>query len=331
MKYPEGCGIVELITVIVPVYNAEQYLDRCVQSIVDQTYSNLEIILVDDGSPDKCGLMCDAWAKKDSRIKVIHKRNGGGGEARNMALDIAQGDFIAFVDSDDYISPYMLTHLYGQMSPDIDIAECNFTSVYNDGETFGYPEPFEYRVYSSQDAMSCHIADKIFRQVIWNKLYRRRVIADIRFPVGTGIDDEFWTYRVLANATKLVHSSYCAYAYRQQPDSVMHLGFGPTRLQALEAKCQRVDFLKEYFPELVKIANVNLWYTSLYIGQMALLHMTRDDRMATFERIRAVREAYPLTWEDIHSLPMKQKIWAVLSYKSFIVVCRLRNALKIGI
>ena len=96
-----------LISVIVPVYKVEKYLDRCVQSIVDQTYKNLEIILVDDGSPDNCPAMCDAWAEKDHRIKVIHQQNAGGGAARNAALDIAQGDLIAFADSDDYLAPDM--------------------------------------------------------------------------------------------------------------------------------------------------------------------------------------------------------------------------------
>ena len=114
----------ERISVIVPIYKAEQYLDRCIQSIVDQTFKNLEIILVDDGSPDNCGDMCDAWAAKDSRIQVIHQPNAGGGAARNAALDIASGAFVGMVDSDDYIAPDMFLHLHELLETGADIAEC---------------------------------------------------------------------------------------------------------------------------------------------------------------------------------------------------------------
>ena len=113
-----------LISVIVPVYKVENYLDCCVQSIVNQTYSNLEIILIDDGSPDASGAMCDAWAEKDSRIRVIHQENAGGGAARNAGLDAARGEIISMIDSDDYICPRMYAYLVSLMTEDVDIAEC---------------------------------------------------------------------------------------------------------------------------------------------------------------------------------------------------------------
>ena len=108
-----------LISVIVPVYKTEAYLDRCVQSIADQTYKNLEIILIDDGSPDSCPAICDAWAAKDSRIKVIHQENAGGGAARNVALDIAKGQYIGLIDSDDYIEPHMDAHLLSLVDEEV--------------------------------------------------------------------------------------------------------------------------------------------------------------------------------------------------------------------
>ena len=124
----------DLISVIVPVYKVEKYLDKCVSSIINQTHRNLEIILVDDGSPDHCGAMCDAWAEKDSRIKVIHQENAGGGAARNAALDMARGELIAFVDSDDYIAPDMYEHLYKLIATGADIAE--FAPNAKEGYTF---------------------------------------------------------------------------------------------------------------------------------------------------------------------------------------------------
>ena len=129
----------EKISVIVPVYEVEAYLDRCVQSIVDQTYTNLEIVLVDDGSPDNCGAMCDAWAEKDSRIRVIHQENGGLSAARNAGLAVATGDLIGFVDSDDYVSGDMYQLLWENMKTEgSDIAVCGVQMVYDDG-TLGQP------------------------------------------------------------------------------------------------------------------------------------------------------------------------------------------------
>lgn len=190
-----------LISVIVPVYKVENYLDCCVQSIVNQTYSNLEIILIDDGSPDASGAMCDVWAEKDSRIRVIHQENAGGGAARNAGLDAARGERIAFVDSDDYIAPDCYQYLHTLLEEGADIAECDFVETERNDAVFG-TDAGEISFYTPLEAMRCHIRDTAFRQLIWNKLYRRETVGDIRFPIGTKIDDEFFTYRVLGNAKR---------------------------------------------------------------------------------------------------------------------------------
>ena len=318
-----------LISVIVPVYKVEAYLDKCISSIVQQTYTNLEIILVDDGSPDNSGEICDRWAVNDDRIRVIHQKNAGGGAARNAALDIVRGEFIAFVDSDDYIAPDMYKYLYGLLIQGADIAECGHVDAFDDNASFDNADA-KVVTYAVQEAMTEHIQDRIFRQLIWNKLYRRELIADIRFPVGNRIDDEFWTYRVIANARRLARSSCNMYAYRQQPGSVMHRAFDMTRLQAVDAKCQRLELLRERFPALLPQARKNLWYTCLYLGQMSLLHMPKEDKRKAFEKLSAALKQYPLTRGDKRSLPLKQKVWAILSDISFTAACKLRNSLKIG-
>ena len=321
----------DLISVIVPVYKAEKYLDRCVQSIVNQTYRHLEIILGDDGSPENCGAMCDAWAVKDSRLRVIHQKNAGGGAARNAALDVARGSFIGMIDSDDYIEPHMYGHLLSLMTDDVDIVECGMLETELDDARLDDGSCYESKMYTAEQAMKLHIEDSLFRQTPPNKLYRRSALGQIRFPVGNRIDDEFFTYRVIANARKLVHTSCNMYAYRQQPGSVMHLSFSLPRLQAVDAKCQRLELLKERFPSLVSHARINLWYTCLYMGQMSLLHMNGTDQQTAFDRLAIARAQYPLTNEDKRMLPPKQKVWAVLSDISFITACRLRNRLKLGI
>lgn len=320
----------DLISVIVPVYKVEKYLDKCVQSIVDQTYKNLEIILVDDGSPDNSGAMCDVWAEKDSRIKVIHQRNQGGGAARNAGLDIASGEWIGFVDSDDYIAPEMYTHLMNLISDDIDLAECELLNTESDDAGLDAPDGADILVCSSQEAMTHHIRDRIFRQTPPNKLYRRSAIGNIRFPVGNRIDDEFFTYRVIANCRKLAHSDCRMYAYRQQADSVMHQSFSLERLQAVDAKCQRLDLLKERFPTLIPDAKINLWYTCLYQGQMAMRHLDKDAQHEALAILCKAMAEHPLTQNETRNLPSLQKVWANLSKLSFTMTCKIRNFLRIG-
>jgi glycosyltransferase involved in cell wall biosynthesis len=316
-----------LISVILPVYRVEKYLDRCLQSVTEQTYRNLEIILVDDGSPDRSGELCDAWAAKDSRIKVIHQENTGGGAARNAALDIATGAWIGFVDSDDYIAPYMLEYLHSLMDQETDIAECSYMDVTQDDALF--PDgPVSISFWNTQTAMEAHLRDRFFRQLIWNKLYRREVIGDIRFPVGTKIDDEFFTYRVLGNAKRLVLSNRVCYAYRQQPESVMHSQNVSTRLQGLRAKTERCDYLGEHFPELLAMARAALWFSCLYNGQLFLQQCPQGQCTDAFGALRAILNNYPLL---PYSGSVKERIWLTLAKVSFAGTCRLRNLLGIGL
>lgn len=258
-----------LISVIVPVYKVEAYLDRCLESLTSQTYENLEILLVEDGSPDGSGAICDAWAEKDSRVRVIHQKNQGGGAARNAALDIARGELLAFVDSDDYIDPNMYTHLYELLQQGADIAECDYVETFGNDAVLGggNTEPV---FYTRQEAMALHIRDEQFRQLIWNKLYRRHVAEGIRFPVGTKIDDEYYTWQLLLRADRLVRSGYIGYAYRQQPDSVMHGRFSLKRVQSLDAKQQRLRGLKKDLPQLENPAKEDLVMTCLFVMQESL-------------------------------------------------------------
>lgn len=174
------------ISVIVPVYKTEGLLDRCVESIVGQTYKNLEIILVDDGSPDNCPAMCDEWAEKDSRIRVIHKENGGVSSARNAALDIATGDYIGFVDSDDWIEPEMYSSLIQKISESgKNIALCSYYAVEISGERY------ERRCVVDKEVLD---KDDYFRFIvlggdggyIWNRLYDADILKEVRF------DEDIW-------------------------------------------------------------------------------------------------------------------------------------------
>lgn len=321
----------ELISVIIPVYKVEPFLDQCIESVINQTYKNFEVILVDDGSPDRCPQICDSWEYRDSRVHVIHQKNGGGGFARNQALSIAQGEFIAFVDSDDYISPIMFEFLINQFSDDIDIVECNYCMTKDDNAVFdGNSDSYDFKIFSAEEAMRENINDRIFRQLIWNKMYRKSVIKNIRFPVGNKIDDEFWTYQVLGNARKLVYAGKTLYAYRQQDNSVMHMLSADHRLEAVDAKIQRHEYICREMPAIEVDSLFNLWFTCMYQGQLALRTMDKRERKNIFDKLKQVVRRYPIPPQNL-VVSKTQQFWLRIASISFYWTCWIRNALKVGL
>lgn len=320
-----------LISVIIPVYNVEKYLNKCITSVVEQTYKNLEIIIVDDGSTDQSPEICDEWKKRDSRIQVVHSSNGGAGKARNTALDMATGDYVTFVDSDDYIAPQMYQVLLEQFYDGIGIVECNYSMVYDDSEEFKEERKiYKIHTYSAVEAMHENINDHIFRQLIWNKMYRKDVIKGIYFPTGKKIDDEFWTYQAIGNASKLIYMDQKLYAYRQQEQSVMHLLDAKKRLEALKAKEERHIYICEFMPQLKTESLNNLWFTCIYQGQRVLKDKNKENLKSVYPQIKRFIKKYPQTnLKDITD--KKQKIWIIFAKISFCGTCKIRNLLKIGL
>lgn len=317
----------ELVSVIVPVYKTEKYLNHCINSIVGQTYNNLEIILVDDGSPDRCPAICDLWKEKDERIKVFHQVNAGGGQARNLALDKSKGKFVIFVDSDDYIAPFMIEFLYKQFQDDVDIVECGYCITHNDNAEFDEEsEGYRWESFGAEEAVLENIKDRMFRQIIWNKMYRKSVVGDVRFPVRKNIDDEFWTYQVLGNARKVIYTNKVLYAYRQQEYSVMHSLNAVRRFQALEAKLQRHEYICKYMPALKNESICNIWFTCLYQGQLLLINSNKD----IWKELTEILKKYPIR-NYLNSMSGKEKIWLSMADKSFYWTCYIRNLFKIGL
>ena len=320
-----------LISVIIPVYNVEKYLNKCITSVVEQTYKNLEIIIVDDGSTYQSPEICDEWKKRDSRIQVVHSSNGGAGKARNTALDMATGDYVTFVDSDDYIAPQMYQVLLEQFYDGIGIVECNYSMVYDDSEKFKEERKiYKIHTYSAMEAMYENINDHIFRQLIWNKMYRKDVIKGIYFPTGKKIDDEFWTYQAIGNASKLIYIDQKLYAYRQQEQSVMHLLDAKKRLEALKAKEERHKYICKFMPQLKTESLNNLWFTCIYQGQRVLKDKNKENLKSVYPQIKSFIKKYPqINLKDITD--KKQKIWIIFAKISFCGTCKIRNLLKIGL
>ena len=316
-----------LISVIVPVYKVEKHLDRCVQSIVDQTYRNLEIILVDDGSPDNCPAICDAWAEKDNRIKVIHKENGGLSDARNAGLAVAAGEYVSFIDSDDWVDrSFMETLLDLSVRTGADIAECNF--IKTSGSTEARTTSDAVTVCTTEEALEKHIKTEMFKQVVWNKLYRRNVINAV-FEKGKYHEDEFWTYQIIANCGKLAHIDRILYFYFQREDSIMGEGYSIKRLDAVEAKLRRNDFIKMNYPNLGYISDVDVRFTLMYHGQLALKYVDYKERKQAFSKLIAM---YPSSKTvDRTDLKKTHLLWLKLAAISLPLCCKIRNLLGIGL
>lgn len=316
------------ISVIVPVYRVEAFLDRCVQSIADQSYKNLEIILVDDGSPDNCPAICDAWAEKDSRVKVVHKQNGGLSDARNAGMAIATGELMGFVDSDDWITPDMYQHLHDLMAADhSDIAACGAEMVWEDGTPPRMLTKSGCSVLNQEEAMRAIIEESWLKQPVWYKLYKTALIRDIPFPVGKYHEDVFWSYRAVARAQKVSVSGKVGYYYAQRSGSIMGEGYSLKRLDAVEAKCQRLEFVRLNYPDLVPICEMDLFFTCLYHGQMAIKYLDHEQAKQV---LAVLKERIPALCCRSFHMPLKNRCWAVMSKISLKMTCRIRSALGIG-
>lgn len=208
-----------MISVIVPVYNVAAYLPACLDSILQQDYSNLEIILIDDGSTDDSGSICDSYAEKDSRIRVIHQANGGAAAAKNAGLRIATGEYLSFVDSDDTIEPgffrYMTQLLENHAA---DVVQCGFRDVYTDA-TIDHVVLEDLCTFTTQEYLKRYTIDWTCC-LLWDKLYKRSLFNGIFFEEGHIVDDEYFTYQGMMNAKKIVHAPEIVYNYRKRRSSV---------------------------------------------------------------------------------------------------------------
>lgn len=215
-----------LISIIVPVFNVENYLEKCIESIIAQTYQNIEIILVDDGSEDNSGRICDKFAKEDSRIVVIHKKNGGLSTARNAGIDIAKGFFIGFIDSDDYVSvDFCEILLQAIINEKADMAICNFLSVdenYNSIQENNTNLPIKNSCVNADEFMKGYCGEFGWYYVIaCNKLYKKSLFNSLRYPIGKQHEDAFLIHRLTYQCNKIACVQYPLYYYVQRKGSIM--------------------------------------------------------------------------------------------------------------
>ena len=307
-----------LITVIVPVYNVEKYLPRCVDSIINQTYKNLEIILVDDGSTDSSPAICDGYAKKDSRVNVIHKQNGGASSARNAALDIASGDYIGFVDSDDYINHDMYASLLNSIVASVsDMAICESEYVVNGVSDFtAFNVGLDCDEISARDFMREVINVNQTMTVLWNKIYKNFVWDDIRFPDYKVYEDEAIWLSVYKKITKVSVVHKCLYTYFKTDGSIMNNSFGQKNLVVFEICDKRIDYFAGIndteFEQLSK-------YGVLKIIKKIYIHLPKSNkamRSALLKILKDYRKKY-LSIPFLKSIQSKKAAFNICMFACF--------------
>ena len=214
-----------LITVIIPVYKVEKYLRKCVESVIYQTYSNLEIILIDDGSTDNSGLICDEYAKKDSRIRVLHQKNSGISSVRNKGIDMAKGKYFTFIDSDDYVSLDYIEYLYNLITKyNADISICNFKLIWKNSKSKKDTKNKEF-LLDSENAFKNMLFNQGINVSVWAKLYKTNLWRNIRFPINKVYEDTAIIYKIIDKASKIAYGDKECYFYVAREGSISKQGF----------------------------------------------------------------------------------------------------------
>lgn len=259
------------VSIIVPVYNVDKYLRRCIESIMNQTLKEIEIILVDDGSTDKSSMICDEYAKLDNRIKIIHKANGGLSDARNKGLDMVRGKYIGFVDSDDFVSIDMFNHLYNN-SINADIVSCEYIKFYSDDyRNFKKnSKKIKMKEFNNVEALENYFGEyhdkREIQTVVWNKIYKKELFEDIRFPFGKLYEDGYVTYKLLYKSRKIVHLYEELYYYFQREDSLVRSEFSLKVLKSYDDRREMFKFLYD------KVPSINNRSAQLYIDKYFTLY-----------------------------------------------------------
>lgn len=313
----------DLISVIVPVYQVENYLNQCIESIIEQTYTNLEIILIDDGSNDNCPQICDDWSIKDKRIKVIHKKNGGLSDARNVGLDIAKGKYIAFIDSDDWVDSRYIELLYNSLiKSEADISACSIQKVYDADSVDPYNLNPKLQLVTPKEAIKDILYDRRFKTVAWNKLYSKEILSGERFIVGRIHEDEFFSYKVFDKAQKLVFVDASLYKYRQRSGSIMS---SPSlkHLDLLDAYLNRIKFLENNYTDLASKDKLNFCIACINFYK-DFLKSDSDFKKIALNRIKNYRRKVKFNIKEFNVLSWKEKIYVIFS-KSMIIdfYCRI--------
>ncbi len=319
-----------LISIIVPVYKVEKYLNPCIESIVNQTYRNIEIVLVDDGSPDNCPAMCDYWASKDSRISVIHKENGGISDARNKGMAICSGKYISHVDSDDVIEPVYIEYLYKALiETNADFSICRFSDFTEEPDIVDNNNISTITILSQDEILYrfCNGTHPHFHNV-WNKLYKRELVENILFAEGFLAQDLYFSCQVFCKAKKAAYVNSILYHYRSRLDNVSSAYF-KQRADAHEMLYRCLQVIEQQHPNYSK--DLKLYFYSYVLGTVnkMVLSPPSDNWFQLLRTTNSYRKKIHLTKSEWRQLTYKQKLRCICSYPMInIIAIKMKHRLK---
>ncbi|MBT2679817.1 glycosyltransferase [Bacillus sp. ISL-35] len=295
------------ISIIVPVYKVEKYLHKCINSILAQTFTDFELILIDDGSPDNCGRICDKYARKDSRVSVIHKENGGLASARNAGLDIAKGEYIGFVDSDDWIESDMYELLYDLCTEnDCDISNISSIIYFKDRIQKNGTHPLI--VHQKSEAMKAMLVGDLYDEVVWTKLIKRTLLEDIRFSEGMVYEDTAFTYKVIHKSKKVCSIGAPKYHYIKREESIMDNAKKSIRIDAVLIYDEMFKFMEKYYPDLTSLVSLKLANSALVIMNAISGHDEFNKYKNHFKTVTNILNSYYSTLMRLKEYPRNVKI-----------------------
>lgn len=272
----------ELISIIVPVYNVEQYLIKCVDSIINQTYTNIEIILVDDGSTDSSGFLCDSLSKKDPRILVYHKENGGLSSARNFGIEKVRGAYLGFIDSDDYIDPDMYETLYNLIKKDnSDVSMCGLYNIYANRRDEQVNEVKTY-LLNPEEAIKMVLDSKITSVTAVNKLYKKQIFNDLRYDFGKTSEDAFIIVRLLDKCKLISVTNERKYYYYHRYNSITKKPFSEKSLDVIDAYRLNYTIVRDKYPKIIDSAKRRVVWSYFYVFDLLCVSKDREkyDKLA---------------------------------------------------
>ena len=298
----------DLISIIVPVYNVEKYLNRCIDSIINQTYKNIEIILVDDGSTDDSGKICDEYLIKEPRVKVLHKSNGGLSSARNAGIDICKGRYIGFVDSDDWIESTMYEILYKKMIYfDADIIDCGYWKEYvNISSKISSDKEI---VYCGKNLVEACYLSKVSKPEVWCKLYKRYIFDSVKFPLNKYYEDAFIFIPTLTLIKKIVIIPSCLYHYRQRKSAITKNIFNDKHLDVIELHENEYQYIKKHMPNCIEQNRV---YKILGIKELLFKLLNANKKIGSVKNLQEEIKKNFFFILKTNKLKFKEKISLIL-------------------
>lgn len=324
----------ELITVVVPIYNVENYIEKCLHSILEQSYNNLEILIIDDGSTDKSIELCEKLLKKDGRIKIFHKENSGPADTRNYGISKANGKYIMFIDSDDYIQKDLIEVLYENLIRyNVSISSCGYIKVINDNKPKNIISKNNRKdiiLETEKDKIQELLLEKITGNYVWNKLYTKELFNDIKFKYGIKFEDMEIMYRLFMKADKISLTNYNGYFYRQRSNNIMSTLDENAVIDLYNVTNERYEYIKDNIPEL-QDENITRRVYTIY-RYFALLARKQNKEMYYSEMMQKEKDFYNKNFKNFDKNIMKiklyEKVLLKILYKSKKSFYYIENIMK---